>query len=349
MPKIPFTDLVAGMTIDEDLKVLGTDNVVLKKGTILTDATLHKLRTYAIKDEVEVKDRYSLLLDPLDATRVHLRQDLLSELLKISPPKREANMTDDVLHVAEGVRNLINKIVLDDKLLNFMIRLKLVEDGFLYHHGVVTCVYSLIIGGLIPSLSTDNLLVLGKAALLHDLGWAEMPYLIKSLTRNAQEEKLYREHPTYGYHISKEGGISDEVAKIIKSHHECWNGSGYPQGTRGDDIPIASRIIAVCETYDRIMRQEGLPPYQSIEYLYGYSDELFDAKVVQLFVESIPLYPLGSFVRLSTKEVGVIVNIRKNKGPRPVVMVHYTPFNQQMTPKIVDLGKQRTIFIEKVL
>ena len=65
---------------------------------------------------------------------------------------------------------------------------------------------------------------------------------------------------------------------------------------------------------------------------------------------TIPVYPLGALVRLSNGEVGIVANIRKNEGGRPIVKVHYNRFNRPITEsKIIDLGKERTVFIEEVL
>ena len=88
----------------------------------------------------------------------------------------------------------------------------------------------------------------------------------------------------------------------------------------------------------------------AIEELYGASGFYFDPKVVEVFANNIAIYPLGAMVRLSTKEVGIVSNIRKNKGPRPVVKIYYNRVNRPITEdKIVDLGQERTVFIEEIL
>ena len=88
----------------------------------------------------------------------------------------------------------------------------------------------------------------------------------------------------------------------------------------------------------------------AIEELYGTSGIYYDPEVVKVFVNNIPIYPLGVMVRLSTQEVGIVSNIRKNEGPRPIVKIYYNRVNRPITEdKIVDLGKERTIFIEEIL
>ncbi len=88
----------------------------------------------------------------------------------------------------------------------------------------------------------------------------------------------------------------------------------------------------------------------AVEELYGTSGIYFDPDVVQAFVNNIPIYPLGEMVRLSTKEVGIVSNIRKNKGPRPIIKIYYNRVNRPISEdKIIDLGVERTIFIEEIL
>jgi HD-GYP domain-containing protein (c-di-GMP phosphodiesterase class II) len=118
----------------------------------------------------------------------------------------------------------------------------------------------------------------------------------------------------------------------------------------GENIPLGSRIISVCETYDRLLRLEKYPHYQAVEFLYGAGNYLFDSKVVNAFVNNLAVYPLGSLVKLSTGEVGLVVNVRKNQGPRPIVKVYFDSTGKPLpSPKDVDLGKERTLFIQRVL
>lgn len=84
--------------------------------------------------------------------------------------------------------------------------------------------------------------------------------------------------------------------------------------------------------------------------MYGSCNRIFDSNVVLAFTQNLAVYPLGSLVRLSTGEVGVVVNVRQNLGPRPVVRVFFNRVNRPLTcPKDIDLGKERTIFIKEIL
>ena len=186
--------------------------------------------------------------------------------------------------------------------------------------------------------------------LLHDSGCLEMTFLIGRKNKSEQEQRLWREHPTYGYYFAIQNELPREIATIIQHHEEHVDGSGYPKQLKGDEIPLGARIVGICSSITESIIYEGMKPYEALEIIYGTSGIYFDAKLVNLFLGSIALYPMGALVRLTTGEIGVITNIRKNHGPRPVVNVHYNSFFKPLSqPKIVDLGEQRTVFIEEIL
>ena len=163
-----------------------------------------------------------------------------------------------------------------------------------------------------------------------------------------QQRELYEQHPTYGYYFAVQKNIPRSIADCIQYHHEKWNGSGYPKGISGNDIPITARIVGMCASYSADITYKSIPRYMAVEKIYGTSGVYYDPDVVNAFIRNIPIYPLGEMVRLSTKEAGIVSNIRKNEGPRPVVKIYYNRVNRPISEdKIVDLGKERTIFIEE--
>lgn len=227
--------------------------------------------------------------------------------------------------------------------------MKIHSNNFLYKHCLGSCALALLVSGAM-GLSDSEIYEVGAAALVHDLGMCEMPFLINHKNMNDAEQILFNEHPLYGYYFAKDAGLSEGIARLILNHHERWNGSGYPKGISGERIPLGARIIAVCETYNGLIVYENNPEYLAIEYLYGSGNYLFDANVVTAITNNLAVYPLGSIVRISTGEVGIVVNIRQNIGPRPIIALHYNKVNKPLTKtKYVDLSQENTIFITEVL
>lgn len=346
--KIVIYKLTEGTIIAEPVFCPKTGNMLANYGTKVTHELIQSLKSREIS-QVTVLDENTLIVDPIDTTAKELKKLLIEEIRRLAPDKAEANTSDTMVKVSRIACQISVQIVDNTKLVEFCVLMKILNSRYLYQHSIGTCALSLLVAGAM-GLSNKEIFIVGTGALLHDVGLCEMPALIKHEKLNPQQELLWKEHPRYGYYFAKDAGFPFEITNLIQSHHEFWNGSGFPQGLTRDKIPPGARIISVCESYDRLLRYEGYPHYQAIEYLYGGGNYYYDSAVVQSFINNLAVYPLGSLVRLSTGEVGVVANVRQNLGPRPVVTVYYNRVNRPLThPYNIDLGKERTVFIEKVL
>ncbi len=347
MIKLGIEQLLEGMITAEPIKCPTTGKTLLNSGSKLTASIIESLKSRKI-EKVSITDQYTLFVDPVDTMSKELGRLLEEGIARIAPDIPEANTSDKMVKISQSARKISKRIIENRDIVQHCVVMKLLDDCFLFKHSVNTCILSLLIAGAMnmTETSVENV---GIGALLHDLGLCEMPQVISAKQRNQQLEALWREHPTYGYYFAKEIKLHDEVTEIILNHHECWNGSGYPNGLSSEQIPLGARIISVCETYDRLLHHEGYPHHKAIQHLLDERNTIFDGHIVQLFFNSLAVYPLGSMVRLSTGEVGVVVNVRKNPGSRPVVRVYYNRVNRPLTtPYDVDLATKRNVLIDQV-
>lgn len=348
MPRVNIDELSFGMVISENIYDLKTKSLLLKSDTKLTDKLIESLRIHNII-EVKIAERYTLSIEPIDIIRHELKTILIGEINRIVPAKAEANPSDKITDIAQKCIRIVDNIIDDDIVINFCVQMKISDNEYLYKHCANTCALSLLIAGSLE-LSYSQIKDIGIAALLHDLGLCEMPTLIQLTQRKNQEEALWQEHSRYGYYFAKEKGINSDISKIILHHHEKWDGSGFPDKLSGENIPIGSRIVAICDAYDEQVRLYNAPHYLAIEQLYGGGNFFYDINVVNAFINNLAVYPLGSLVRLSTGEVGVVVNVRKNLGPRPIVKIFFNRVNRPLIdPKELDLEKERTTFIKEII
>lgn len=131
------------------------------------------------------------------------------------------------------------------------------------------------------------------AALLHDIGQLAIPntILAKYPYFNIRERAAYRRHCIAGASMLENIPALGHIRKIILHHHENWDGSGYPKRLKGVNIPIGSRIIAVCNYYDRkcnpCTRQWVIAGSKSPQVIRDLAGVKFDPDVVQAFFESI--------------------------------------------------------------
>jgi len=134
-----------------------------------------------------------------------------------------------------------------------------------------------------------------RAAPLHDVGKIGIPdeILLKPGKLTEDEYAHMKQHASIGQSILNEHDslLVQMAATIATSHHERWDGTGYPEGLRGESIPIEGRITAICDVFDALMSQR---PYKNpwseqdaVEYLVSQSGHQFDPNLVDLFVQHI--------------------------------------------------------------
>lgn len=135
---------------------------------------------------------------------------------------------------------------------------------------------------------------IGFGALLHDVGKIAVPdrILLKPEGLTQEEWSVMHAHPLTGYGIVKRFGFLHEAAKIVRAHHERYDGSGYPQGLKGDEIPLGARLFAVADVYDALTSER---PYhlpvshdEALSEIRMQSGSHFDQKVVAAFESIAP-------------------------------------------------------------
>lgn len=142
-------------------------------------------------------------------------------------------------------------------------------------------------------LDAEDLDVLVRAAEMHDIGKVAIPdeILRKPGPLDESELELMRNHPKVGERVLYAAPALREVGKVVRSTHEHWNGSGYPDGLAGEEIPLAARVILICNAYDAMVESrpygDPLSEAEAIEELRRGGGEQFDPELVELVVERV--------------------------------------------------------------
>ena len=142
-------------------------------------------------------------------------------------------------------------------------------------------------------ITGNELLNMRRGALLHDIGKVGVPdrILRKRGPLTSYEWKIMRKHPQFAYDMLSPIGYLHDALDIPFSHHEKWDGSGYPHGLKGDEIPLAARIFAVVDVYDALTSNR---PYRAswsrrktLKYIRNQAGIHFDPQIVELFMRQM--------------------------------------------------------------
>jgi HD-GYP domain-containing protein (c-di-GMP phosphodiesterase class II) len=132
-----------------------------------------------------------------------------------------------------------------------------------------------------------------QGALLHDIGKMGVPdsILLKEETLTPEEEKIMQNHPQNAYNILKPIEYLRHALDIPYCHHEKWDGSGYPRGLQGEQIPLAARIFALADSWDALVSERRYRKAWSrekvTEYIRSQAGIQFDPKLVELFLANV--------------------------------------------------------------
>jgi putative nucleotidyltransferase with HDIG domain len=164
------------------------------------------------------------------------------------------------------------------------------KDQNTHRHLMRVRVYVAELGKLM-GLDEPQMKALSIAAFLHDIGKLAVPeYIINKPGKLTLEEfEKMKIHPVVGAHILERVRFPYPVVPIVRSHHEAWDGSGYPDGLRGEEIPIGARLLTAVDCFDAIASdrpyRKALPLDQAIEFVRSKAGKQFDPRVVELLAK----------------------------------------------------------------
>ena len=142
-------------------------------------------------------------------------------------------------------------------------------------------------------LSEDRLVLIRRGALLHDIGKMGVPdyilYKPEELTK--EEQSIMRQHPQLAYDMLEPIAYLRDALDIPYCHHEKWDGTGYPRGLAGTQIPLEARLFAIVDVWDAITTdrpyRKGWPREKALKYIREESGKYFDPKLVDVFLEEM--------------------------------------------------------------
>ena len=253
--------------------------------------------------------------------------------------------------ILSDLHAVIDKDIIDD-LYEYAMKAQDDYEQILVHNVDVT--FTALKVGKGMNYDIKKLLRLGLAAFLENVGMYKIPDNILTSERklSKDEMKIIKSHPGSSYEIlSNLGERYKWLAETALSVHERADGSGYPSGIKGDDIPELSSIIGLVDTYIAMIKDR---PYRdkfmqtdAIKSIIGTSKGKFPGRILKIFLNQISLFPINSYVKLNNGSVGRVVSTNMDKPLRPTIELLYDGKGNQLTGKqVIQLADNPLLYID---
>lgn len=334
----------------------GTDKIIPED--IISDEIKHQVKIQ-LTDKADAIERI-LKLNDISSDEAH---NVLTEgyLKKVNLTRDMKNIVNEIFKdIASSGAVFMSSIMFKSK------------DTYLMDHALNTTVLSILIGKKY-GFGRSELHDLALGAFLHDFGKIVIEKMKDSNSKTANE--LIKEHPTFGYllvHNSR--NASPVVSQIINQHHESQDGSGYPMGLKGENLPPTKKtkrktggyiyrlaeVVTVANAYDYLvmnpLKENQLTPAQAIRQLVVNSGKQYNKDIVNTFMKIIPLYPVGTYVRISQSDdasligfSGVVAKVDEKDLNKPVIIILKDKLKRRVAPRITDISKLKNTELELIL
>jgi putative nucleotidyltransferase with HDIG domain len=269
------------------------------------------------------------------ARDIVLTKNIISEIITTDKVnlKKLGKLSDSIYSEIEKSSNIMSCI---NEIRN--------ADEYTYHHSLNVGFYSALMGRWL-GFDRNSISEIIKAGFLHDIGKVKVP--LEILNKNGkllpEEYEEVKRHCIYGFDMIKNmANITDNMKDAVLQHHEREDGSGYPFGYTGSQSTLFSKIIAVADVYDAMTSKrvysDKVTPFKAFEMFTTEGLQLFDTRIVEVFLKRITHYYIGSKVALSTGETGEVVYIPLHQITRPVIKTErgYIDLSQERDCDIIS-------------
>lgn len=328
---IPTKYLKPNMILAQSVNRSASFFSLLVEGQQLTEISIKKLLTHNIQG-VYIKSTFSGGSNGDELMDSEFKNETVTQLKKVydkyaSKKVMSIATLNDFSKLSETL--IVHALSQEDCLIN------VIEvndyDTYTYTHSMDVAILCVMMG-IKLGYSRSMLKDLAMCGLMHDIGKIDVPIDIINKPDKLTDDEfaIIKNHPTYGVNrLEPFKGILPTVIAGIASHHERFDGSGYPKGIKGDKIPVYGRIITIADVYDALTSQRTYRKAWSssdvIEYMMGEVQTHFDYELLKVFLKTVAAYPLGTIVKLSNHSMGVVTGNTSDNSVRPKVKIFSPP------------------------
>ncbi len=252
----------------------------------------------------------------------------------------------DVKAAQAAAQPIVKSVMRNQSAMAWLVRMRQTSD-YLYNHSVSSAIWATVFARHI-GLPKETIEAAGLGAMLLDIGKTRLPSQIldKPGPLTDAEMAIARTHVEYSVEILEEsGGVDPQVVAMVRTHHERHDGSGYPQGLAGQDIPILGRIAGIVDYYDAVTSKrpyaDAVSSYDCLRSLNKMAGNAYQAAMVEQFIQSIGFFPPGTLVQLNDRSVAVVVAQNRRHRLKPEIILVLDPeHNRRRDFPLIDLQMQ---------
>ncbi len=260
----------------------------------------------------------------------------------------------DVKKAKEVVEACVNNVLHSPDAILWLTQLKN-KDEYTAQHSLNVCMLSIVLGRHI-GLSLKDLNRVGLCGMMHDMGKMLVPLEIlnKPGRLTDDEMEIMQSHTHLGYELLKSSqGMFKGAIETALTHHERQDGKGYPRGLPAHKLSYFSNIVAIADIYDAItsdrVYQTGRTHHEATKIMLDVSGSHLDHRLVVKFIESLGVYPPGSFVELNTGAIAVVVEEHQQFKLRPKILLILDEEKSPCEERLIDLSTDQSNTIRAII
>ncbi len=306
------------------------------------------------RDQCHLPERPTEVLDvqsSTDHSSLDTAQRVRDDAIHAVESIFEGVKTGDVINqpkLQQTVEALLNQVLSEGAVMVDAILIQNLRtfDKALYGHVVDVAVLSIMVG-IQLDLDEESLLHVALGGLLHDVGHVRIPRNILRRRHNlfVEDEAVFKRHVELGLAVLEScPTIPPAVQRVVTEHHERQDGSGYPNRLEGNGIALVSEVVGFVDHFDSLVSPWGPPPClptaMAIRKLYQEAQSgTVRTKPVEALIRCLGVYPIGSFVSLSTGERAIVLKPNTNAPLKPTVKIIFDSLGKRCAmPMVEDLS-----------
>jgi len=334
-------------TIDNGIREVYIDT---DKGLDIDDAPTEE----EVKQGIQTKFNSVLKSDRKDTDKVSVEEEIvIAKEIKKEAKQTVQKVMEDVRlgkqikleQVESAVEKMVDSILRNKDALASLCRIK-TADEYTFSHSVSVCALMISFAKHL-GLDSHTVKEVGVGGLLHDIGKTNIPMKILNKKSELTEDEsiIMKEHAVQGIVILYDySDIYDSSVSVVAEHHERFDGTGYPNGLKGEEISKFGQMAGIVDIYDAITSdrcyRKGVQPTEALRKLFEWSKYHFDSNLVQQFIQCVGIYPVGTLVLLESGMLSIVLNHGDKNMLQPTVRIVFdTTKMKNVVPYDIDLSQ----------